>query len=84
MGESRLGFPAPPVVSSSSPVIETQRELELARRELISSAHDIREDVRALADWRRPIRDRPWLFIGSAFALGFALAALHHHRRGTS
>ena len=80
MGDTRLSFRSTPVASSRSPVVETQRELEVARRELLSSAHHIRDDVRALADWRRPIRERPWLFIGSALALGFALAALHRRR----
>lgn len=68
------------VFSSSSPVVETQRLLEEARRELITSARDIRDDVKQLTDWRRPIRQRPWLFIGSAFALGFAVALIHRRR----
>ena len=64
--------------TSRSQLVETQRELERARRALIASAHDIREDVKELADWRRPIRARPLLFVGSAFAVGFLLAALSH------
>lgn len=62
--------------SSSSPVVETQRELARARQAVIASAHDIRDDVKELTDWRRPIRARPLLFIGSAFAVGLLLAAL--------
>ncbi len=68
------------VYSSSSPVVETQRALEAARRELVSSAQHIRDDVKQLTDWRRPIRARPWLFVGSAFALGFAIAVIHRRR----
>ena len=64
------------VVSSTSPVVETQRQLERARRELLSSAHDIRDDVKAMTDWRRPIRQRPWVFVGSLFAAGLLLGVM--------
>ena len=68
------------LVTSSSPVVETQRELELARRALLSSAYDIRDDVKAMTDWRRPVRQRPWVFVGSLFAAGFLLGVLIHRR----
>ena len=69
------------VASSSSPLVETQRELERARRELIASASDIRNDVKAMTDWRSPIRQRPWVFVGSMFAAGVVLGLLTRPRR---
>ena len=69
------------VVSSSSPVVETQRELERVRRELLTSAYEIRDDVKAMTDWRRPIRRRPWAFVGCVFVAGLLLGVLSAPRR---
>ncbi len=66
--------------TSSSPVVAAKWELEQARRDVVFSAHELRDDLKALTDWRRPIRRSPWLFVGSAFALGLVLGALHHSR----
>ncbi len=69
------------VVSPSSPVVETQRALERARKALLASAYDLRDDVKAMTDWRRPIRQRPWVFVGSLFAAGLLLGVLTRPRR---
>ena len=83
MADQFLLNPSAPVASSSSPVVETQRELERVRREILSSAHDLRDDMKQMTDWRRPIRQRPWLFIGAALAVGFLAGTLHRSRSRT-
>ncbi|MBL9037594.1 MAG: hypothetical protein JNG84_03665 [Archangium sp.] len=65
---------------ATTPVNRTRHELELARRELVAATRSLRDDVRAITDFRRPLRRRPWLFLCSALVVGFGLAALHHHR----
>ncbi len=59
-------------------LVQAQAELEAARMQVASSLHRLRDDfseVRerfdTLRDWRRPIRQRPYVVVGAAFALGF-------------
>jgi hypothetical protein len=49
-------------------------ELKVAEGELAFSASRIREDLRVLTDYRRPIRRRPWLYCGLALVAGLFLA----------
>jgi hypothetical protein len=60
--------------SSLTAVGRARLELEVAEGELAFSASRFREDLRALTDYRRPLRKRPWLYCGLAFAAGLFLA----------
>jgi hypothetical protein len=62
-------------------------ELEEARRRVATAAATLRADVATLTDLRRPIRSRPFAFVGGAFLLGVLLALSGRQRRaarGTS
>jgi hypothetical protein len=58
---------------------QAQAELDAARLKVAQALDMLRDDFRGLRlrfdtlrDWRRPIRIRPYAFLGGALALGFA------------
>lgn len=53
---------------------EVRAEIARRRAQLSSSSIALQAHVDALTDWRHWVRESPWLLVGSAFALGFALA----------
>ena len=54
-----------------------EQEMKTLRARMAASMSRVREDVRLLTDFRRPIRDRPWTWLGVAFGLGFLFATTH-------
>ena len=55
---------------------EIQEEIERIRTSLERNVSALELSVKQKLDWRRPIREKPVLFIGGAFALGFVIAVL--------
>jgi hypothetical protein len=49
---------------------QVRAELERARARFASSAHALRDEVAARTDYRVWVRERPYLFVLGAFALG--------------
>ncbi|MBX7116893.1 MAG: hypothetical protein K1X64_21385 [Myxococcaceae bacterium] len=88
MADSLKKAPVPPTLLSAHgrvltnpALVHAQAELEAARKQVASSLLRLRADLSevkerfdTLRDWRRPIRQRPYLAVGAAFAFGFAWA----------
>jgi len=55
---------------------EIQAEIERIRTSLQRDVTALELGVKQKLDWRRPIRRRPVVWIGGAFAVGFAIALL--------
>ena len=55
---------------------EIQAEIERIRASLQRDVTALEISVKEKLDWRRPIRERPIVWIGGAFALGFVIAVL--------
>lgn len=49
------------------------REMAIARCELVEDAREVVSNAKELTDWRHYVRRYPWLFAGTAFALGYAI-----------
>ncbi len=54
---------------------EVRAEIERAREQIQSSVVALRQEVAVAVDWRRWVRERPGLCIGTAFAIGFYLGS---------
>ncbi len=52
---------------------EIRAEIEHTRQQIQASVVALRDRVGGATDWRRWYRDRPALFLGAAFAVGFYL-----------
>jgi ElaB/YqjD/DUF883 family membrane-anchored ribosome-binding protein len=52
---------------------QVRAEIERAREQIQSSMMALRHEVSQAADWRRWVRQRPGLWLGAAFAVGFYL-----------
>lgn len=55
-------------------IARAEQDLRALRARMALSVSRVREDVRLLTDFRRPIRARPWTWLGVAFGLGFLFA----------
>jgi len=55
---------------------EIQAEIERIRASLQRDVTALEISVKEKLDWRRPIRERPVVWVGGAFALGFVIAVL--------
>ena len=66
------GSLADPEILSAIQVAEL--ELEGARSRMATAVARVRSDLATLTDVRRPIRSRPFAFVGGAFLLGFLWA----------
>jgi len=53
-----------------------EREIAVERALLLANLAELEDRARALADWRRPVRERPLPSVGVALAGGFLLAML--------
>ena len=53
---------------------EIEREIALARQNLLMHVSELQEEVREKMEWRRPVQQRPFVFLGAAFAIGFLIA----------
>jgi hypothetical protein len=49
------------------------REMAIARCELVEDAREVVSNAKELTDWRHYVREYPWLFAGTAFAVGYAI-----------
>lgn len=49
---------------------EIEARIEATRHDLGANLDELGDRLHALADWRRPIRARPWLALGAAAAVG--------------
>jgi hypothetical protein len=52
---------------------EIQREIDLVRERLLADVNTLEVVIKERLDWRKPVRDRPVLFLGGAFVLGLIL-----------
>ena len=64
-------------VPALTELARAEQELGALRARMVASVSRVREDVRVLTDFRRPIRERPWTWLGAACGLGFLLATTH-------
>lgn len=55
---------------------EIQEEIERIRASLQRNVTALELSVKDKLDWRRPIRARPLVWIGGAFAVGFVIAVI--------
>jgi ElaB/YqjD/DUF883 family membrane-anchored ribosome-binding protein len=57
----------------SDAVARAEADLERSRARVAESVLALRDEVARRSDWRGWVRQRPWLVVGGALALGFLL-----------
>jgi hypothetical protein len=55
---------------------EIRAEIERVRETLVQDVNALEETVRDKLDWKRPVRERPLVYLGGALALGIVLGLL--------
>jgi hypothetical protein len=60
-------------VARDPELVQAEADLERSRARVAESVNALRDEVARRSDWRDWIRQRPGLFLASAFALGFFL-----------
>ena len=60
-----------PVSTGTSDITEIRRQMAQIRRELHEDVRDVVATAEAVTDWRRYLRNYPWVALGAAFAAGF-------------
>ncbi len=67
------------MASTLSEIDEVRRHMAQIRKELHEDVQGVVKGAEAATDWRRYVRNYPWITVGVAFGLGFLLVPRRQH-----